>query len=83
MGQMMVGVMCDALIVESVAMEKGSRIGYLQTTCQIFFALGGLAGTALSGALPQFAGVSYEFMFLLRGIAALAVLERLGAGDDF
>ena len=74
MGQMMVGVMCDALIVESVAMEKGSRIGYLQTTCQIFFALGGLAGTALSGALPQFAGVSYEFMFLLRGIAALAVV---------
>ena len=74
MGQMTVGVMCDALIVESVAMEKGAQIGYLQTTCQIFFALGGLAGTALSGALPQFAGLSYEFMFLLRGIAALAVV---------
>ena len=31
---------------------QGVAVGYLQTTCQIFFALGGLAGTGLAGALP-------------------------------
>jgi len=74
MGQMAVGVMCDALIVENVSFEKGKAVGYLQTTCQIFFALGGLVGTALSGALPQYAHLANELMFAIRGVAALGVI---------
>ena len=70
MGQMMVGVMCDTLVVEGISYETGDAIGYLQTTCQIFFALGGLAGTGLAGALPQYAHFSDKTMFLIRGLAA-------------
>ena len=72
-GQVTTGVMCDALVVEGVASETGASIGKLQTSCQIFFALGGLLGTALAGVLPQYGHLSNEVMFLSRGFAALAI----------
>ena len=74
MGQVCVGVICDALIVESVACERGAQVGKLQTTCQLTFAFGGLVGTVLSGVLPQFLGASSQTIFVARGAAALALL---------
>ena len=64
MGQVCVGVICDALIVESVACERGAQVGKLQTTCQLTFAFGGLVGTVLSGVLPQFLGASSQTIFV-------------------
>ena len=78
-GQMVTGVMCDSLVVENARMEvESSEIGKLQTSTQIAFAAGGLAGTALAGVLPQFAGLSSAAIFDVRGCGvALLVLYTL------
>ena len=34
MGQMIVGVMCDTLVVENVGYERGAMVGRLQTNCR-------------------------------------------------
>lgn len=72
-GQMMVGVMCDALVVENVGYERGSMVGRLQTTCNLWLAAGGLLGTVLAGVLPQYAGMSNDTVFVLRGAVALGI----------
>eukprot|EP00451_Oxyrrhis_marina_P015045 CAMPEP_0204328978 /NCGR_PEP_ID=MMETSP0469-20131031/13811_1 /ASSEMBLY_ACC=CAM_ASM_000384 /TAXON_ID=2969 /ORGANISM="Oxyrrhis marina" /LENGTH=503 /DNA_ID=CAMNT_0051311497 /DNA_START=102 /DNA_END=1613 /DNA_ORIENTATION=- len=74
MGQVLVGVMCDTLIVENVKYESGTQVGRLQTNCQLMFAAGGLLGTLLSGWLPQYAHFSYTLMFVITGASKLVLL---------
>ena len=69
----MVGVICDSLVVENARAERAAAVGSLVSSTQIAFAAGGLTGTALAGAIPQFCGASDALMFLIRGGAALCL----------
>ena len=66
---MVVGVMCDSLVVEYARREASPNIGRLQTNANLCFAVGGLLGTVLSGALPQYCLLSPEQIFLVRATA--------------
>jgi len=75
MGQMLMGVMCDTLIVENMQyeVESGGNVGMIMTNCQLFFGIGGFVGNLLSGSVPQYLGVSILMMFVITGCGKLSV----------
>ncbi|KAL1519709.1 hypothetical protein AB1Y20_023219 [Prymnesium parvum] len=77
LGQVIVGVICDSLVVETCQEERGDAVGQLQASVQLCFASGGLVGTLLSGWLPDYARVSHTAMFAARGAAALSLIPSL------
>lgn len=69
LGQMLVSVMIDTLVVENMRHEidSGGTIGRLQTNCWLWNTIGGFVGSLVSGWLPQYANVPILWMFIING----------------
>lgn len=74
LGQMVMGVMCDTLIVENMRGESDAKKGDLQTYCWVLLALGGVLGTLAGAFVVQVMSVSNRRLFAINAMIKLIII---------
>jgi hypothetical protein len=82
LGQVVVGTMCDTLVVENMRYEQLEEEGKLQVNCWIGLSIGSLAGTLIGGASLDYWGVTDQLMFTLVGGLKLGLVPLVVALND-